>query len=148
MAAATIIHLSMRVAYKLIRLHNRFIKSSTKGAAVAVWYNGQILVVRHSYMPGWSLPGGGGKKNEEPRVTASREISEEVGIDLALDELVLVRKSHSGHSLFEYQLSSPSEPQIDNREIIEAKFLNPTLVSDPDCLLYSYLKRVTGDAQG
>ena len=138
----------MRVAYELFRLRKRLLKSSHQGAAVAVWYNGEILVVRHSYRPGWALPGGRSKKNEEPRATATREVSEEVGIDLALEQLVLVRKSRSGHSLFEYQLPSPSEPQIDNREIIEAKFLKPSLVSDPDWLLYSYLKRVTSEVEG
>lgn len=139
--------LGLAVAYSLLRRWYRFAKLSTKGAGVAVWHNDQILVVRHSYRPGWSLPGGRAKKNEEPRVTASREVSEEVGIELAPDDLILVRVNRSGHSLFEYHLQLPSEPKIDNREIIEARFLDPAQITDPDWQLYSYLKSVVGNAQ-
>lgn len=147
MVVAKIHRLGLAVAYSLLRRWYRHAKPSTKGVGVAVWYNDHILVVRHSYRPGWSLPGGRAKKNEQPRVTACREISEEVGIELALEELVLVRKTQSGHSLFEYQLQSPSVPKIDNREIIEARFLDPAQITDPDRLLYSYLKSVIGNAQ-
>lgn len=148
MPAATIYRLVYPTAYKLLRLWKRLAKTSTRGVGVAVWYEDQILVVRHSYRPGWSLPGGRAKKNEQPRITASREVSEEVGIILAPDELVLVRESRSGQSLFEYQLQSPSELQIDNREIIEAKFLNPAQITDPNWQLSSYLNSVFGNARG
>jgi ADP-ribose pyrophosphatase YjhB (NUDIX family) len=41
---------------------------------------GRVLLVRHSYMPGWSLPGGGVGRNEPPEVAAVREMQEEVGL--------------------------------------------------------------------
>jgi 8-oxo-dGTP pyrophosphatase MutT (NUDIX family) len=41
---------------------------------------GRVLLVRHSYMPGWSLPGGAVGLNEPPETAAIRELQEEVGL--------------------------------------------------------------------
>ncbi len=147
MNAVTLNRLLMRAAYNLLRLAHRFLKLSARGAGVAVWHQDEILVVRHSYRPGWSLPGGRAKRNEEPRMTASREVSEEVGLELIPDDLVLISQSRSGHSLFECELRAPSELRIDNREIVEAKFVDPKHVTDADWLLFSYLRTVIRSAQ-
>ncbi len=42
--------------------------------------NGQVLLVRHSYMPGWQLPGGGVDRGEPPQAAILRELGEEVGL--------------------------------------------------------------------
>jgi 8-oxo-dGTP pyrophosphatase MutT (NUDIX family) len=41
---------------------------------------GRVLFVRHSYMTGWSLPGGGVDRGEPPEVAVLRELAEEVGL--------------------------------------------------------------------
>lgn len=51
------------------------------GVAGAVFDSqGRILLVRHRYMPGWQLPGGGAGRGEPPEIGILRELCEEVGL--------------------------------------------------------------------
>jgi len=142
-----IVRLALTVAYGLLVRWERLTKASKKGAAVAIWYKGQILVVRHSYRPGSSLPGGEVKKNEEPAVAASRELREEVGIQVEPETLISVHEGRSGEVLFEFHPRVRPDLKIDNFEIIEARFVDPVDIADPDYKLSVYLRRATGTAQ-
>ncbi len=58
----------------------------------------QVLVVKANYKPYWTFPGGIIDPNETPKEAAVRETREEVGLEVALDDLsfvaVIDRKSN------------------------------------------------------
>jgi 8-oxo-dGTP pyrophosphatase MutT (NUDIX family) len=74
-----------RVAHAGLRLYWRIARPQTRGVKCVVRHGDAVLFVRHSYgdRRQWELPGGGIKRGEDPRDTAAREASEELGLDLA-----------------------------------------------------------------
>jgi 8-oxo-dGTP pyrophosphatase MutT (NUDIX family) len=58
---------------------------------------GQVLLVRHTYTPGWHFPGGGVENRETSALALRRELQEEAGIEAEELELVSV---HANHAFF------------------------------------------------
>lgn len=56
-----------------------FYKHMTLGARCAVIVDGRVLLVRHGYVAGWQLPGGGVDPGETSAEAARREVLEETG---------------------------------------------------------------------
>jgi 8-oxo-dGTP pyrophosphatase MutT (NUDIX family) len=52
------------------------------GVRVMMLQDGKVWLVRHTYMPGWFMPGGGLKKGETLEEAARREAREETGAEL------------------------------------------------------------------
>lgn len=59
---------------------------------------GRVLMVEHTYLAGWSLPGGGVDRGETLEAAARRELMEEAGVD-ALSRPVLI-SIHSNEARF------------------------------------------------
>ncbi len=112
-------------AYRASVLWDRLSGRRTVGAAVAVWYGGRILLVRHSYRRGYGLPGGTLKPGESPAAAAARELREEVGIAARPEELVPAISTRRWHVL-EYFPAAEPEVTPDRWEITEARFMDPT----------------------
>ncbi len=75
----------LRILYKIRRAFLRFSGPLTLGVrCIVADGEGRILLVRHTYIPGWYLPGGGVKHGESLESAAMRELKEEVGVS-ALD---------------------------------------------------------------
>ena len=60
--------------------------SYTVGALCVVVDGSDVLLARHTYRKGWSSPGGLLGRGERPERSAVREVQEEVGLDVDLEE--------------------------------------------------------------
>jgi 8-oxo-dGTP diphosphatase len=124
-----------RLGYRVLRLWWFLRRPSHRGAVVAVWCQGRLLVVRQSYRPGLNLPGGSVDTREPAAVAACRELKEELGLSTEPQALVHVRDAvlwfehRRDHiSFFDLHLNEMPTPLPDKREIIEARFLSPEAV--------------------
>ena len=69
----------MRLVYLAYRIYCFFFRPLTLGVRVMMIQNDQVLLVRHTYMNGWFMPGGGVKRGETLDHAARREAHEETG---------------------------------------------------------------------
>jgi 8-oxo-dGTP diphosphatase len=120
------------------------------GVMVAVWVQDRVLVVRHSYKPGLWLPGGGVRSGEDHRLAVRRELHEEVGFLVNLNEITYVWTTkiaapHRGHChLYEVWLTERPMLHIDCREIIFADFVAVDTVTP--CEADAYLNYIAINA--
>ena len=116
-----------RLAYPIMRRWWRLLKRR-QGVVVAVWLDETVLAVRHSYKPGLRLVSGGVERREDPRLTAARELREEVGITIDRDALRLVGAVPTALGLihiYEARVTEKPELVVDRREIVDACFVHP-----------------------
>jgi len=67
----------------LVHLYWRFSRGATLGArALVIDGAGRIFLVKHSYVEGWHLPGGGVETGETVMTALARELAEEGNIHL------------------------------------------------------------------
>ena len=109
----------------------------TLGVRAAVFDGGQVLLVRHTYMPGWHLPGGAIDRGESAATAAARELREETWVEVS-DAGRLIgfyfnpTKTKSDHiALFVFdQWSAPRGLATPNMEIAEARFFPSDALPD------------------
>lgn len=122
----------LTVAYRGLLLYWRVLRPHTFGVCVAVWCEGRVLLVRHSYKQGWSIPTGGRRRREPALLAAQRELFEETGIQAEADALrpawqTVARTlgSHDHLEFFDLALAARPGLALDGREIVEARFATP-----------------------
>jgi ADP-ribose pyrophosphatase YjhB (NUDIX family) len=81
---------AIRIALRARRLVNRVVKPRTLGVrAVLLDGEGRVALVKHHYVAGWHLPGGGVDRREGFAAALARELSEEVAVERFTVERIL-----------------------------------------------------------
>ena len=102
-------------------------------SCVIVRDDGSWLLVRHSYRPGWSLPGGGMTRGEDPAGTALREMREELGIEVELGDPFPVVDADYNRLTFLFPATITSgEPAVRTPELEEIGWYHPASLPEPD----------------
>jgi len=131
------IHRLALVVAHWLRHHWRQLRGiSLEGVSiVARDFDGQILLVRHSYGPsGWFFPGGGIRRKETPEQAARRELREETGCPIDGLKLVgTIEEEISGapHTAHVFEGVVNTMPSPDGREVIEARFFPTHSLPEP-----------------
>ena len=145
--------LTYRVGFRAARLWWRLRRPHHDGAVVAVWWGGRLLTVQQSYRGNLSWPGGGIRRGEQPREAARRELREELGLEVAPDDLVLAREMvvdwdfrREHVRVFELRLREEPVLRIDNRKIVAARFVEPRALL-AEAVLPPFIRAYLGGAR-
>ncbi|MDB5551599.1 MAG: hypothetical protein JWL86_1583 [Rhizobium sp.] len=131
-----------------------FIKGMTIGVRAACFDDqGRIFLVRHSYIPGWHMPGGGVERYETVRGALAKELREEGNLELtAPPKLVHVyfnrRTSKRDHVVFYRCEVKQTTPRLKDHEIVEAGFFPlDALPEATTSATHRRLKELAGEAE-
>lgn len=110
----------------------RFRRSLTLGVrGIVTDARGHVLLLRHTYTPGWHFPGGGVEKGETAEASLRRELIEEAGI-IAPEGALELLSIHANHAFFPndhvlvYRVSRWTQGEATSRgEIADIGFFDP-----------------------
>ncbi len=118
-----------RAVTRLAHLYFALARGMTMGVRAACFDEaGRVFLVRHSYVPGWHLPGGGIERGETALEAVAKEIREEGNLALgAAPQLLHVyfnRQTSKRDHVLLYRCEGVTQtaPRLKDREIVEAGF--------------------------
>ncbi|WP_421581455.1 NUDIX domain-containing protein [Shinella sp. M31] len=121
--------LAARVMTRLVHLYFAVDRGMTMGVRAACFDEaGRVFLVRHSYVPGWHLPGGGIERGETALEAVAKEIREEGNLVLhAPPQLLQVyfnRQTSKRDHVLLYRCDGVTQtaPRPKDHEIVEAGF--------------------------
>jgi ADP-ribose pyrophosphatase YjhB (NUDIX family) len=120
-----------RMAQKVFLFGARITRGMTLGVrVVALDSDGRVFLVRHSYVKGWHLPGGGVDPGETLEDAMRRELREEGNITGAAADLIGVHLNRHASprdhvAVFRIRDAVQAAPRPPDREIVESGFFPP-----------------------
>lgn len=102
------------------------LRKRTIGARVLLIKDDQVLLVKHTYQPGWYTIGGEVDLNETPRVAIERELLEEVGVTLSKPPILFAvyysyYEKHDNYVIF-YIAQEHTQTSVHSSEILESRW--------------------------
>lgn len=120
-----------------LHLYFRLRRGMTLGVRAAVLSEaGEVLLVRHTYTPGWHLPGGGVEPNETLADAVAKELREEANVALTAPAVlhgVFLNRHASDRdhvAVFIVRAFTQSAPKQPDHEIAEARFFPLSALPD------------------
>lgn len=123
---------AFKAAHRLLRLYWSVRQPHKGGILIAIWNQGELLIVKNTYRKQHTLPGGYPRSGETPSQTGARELAEECDVHVGPDEL---REVYRAEHLFEgrrddvtiVEVELPVRPnvRVDHREVAYARFARP-----------------------
>jgi 8-oxo-dGTP pyrophosphatase MutT (NUDIX family) len=120
-----------RLIRRTLHLYWRFSRGLTLGVrGMAIDGYGRIFLIRHSYVPGWHLPGGGVEPGETALEALAREMMEEGHIAIGPAEFFALyfnpKDSDRDHvALYVIRDFAQTSPPQPNAEIVAHGFFAP-----------------------
>ena len=125
------------IVRRLLHRYWRFTRGVTLGVrAAALDADGRVFLVRHTYVPGWHLPGGGVEPGETTLEALARELREEASIELSGEAQLLgvyqnlIASDRDHVLLYAVREFRITEAKTRDREIAEAGFFSPDALPD------------------
>lgn len=136
----------------LFFLWSRLTRGKTLGVRGIVLDDaGRVLLIEHTYLKGWHLPGGGVDAGETTEAAIVRELREEAGVEVEGRPCLL--SIHSAEKLFKgdhvlvYRVDKWRQVASDaHGEILRAEFFPPDAL--PDDITRSTRERIAEALQG
>jgi ADP-ribose pyrophosphatase YjhB (NUDIX family) len=91
-------------------------------------FDGSVLLVSQPYRRGWGLPGGLLRRNEDAAAGVTREVREELGVDLVItgDPAVVIDPRYRRVDvIFPGRIAGAAPPDPQSAEVLEARWFAP-----------------------
>jgi 8-oxo-dGTP pyrophosphatase MutT (NUDIX family) len=121
---------------RLLHVYFAFSRGMTLGVRAACFdAEGRVFLVRHTYVPGWHLPGGGVERGETGIAALAKELREEGNLEMTSSPSLFHiyfngRISGRDHVLLYRVDVVQTAPRGADREIAECGFFDPASLPD------------------
>jgi ADP-ribose pyrophosphatase YjhB (NUDIX family) len=115
----------------VVHIYFALARGMTMGVRAACFdAEGRVFLVRHSYVPGWHMPGGGLERNETAEEGLIKELREEgnlkvIGVPELFQVYFNTSASRRDHVVFYRVTVEQTAPRLPDREIVECGFFAP-----------------------